>query len=224
MDAERLLERWLSHRRRCEGTVAWESRLAFAYVMAGRPEEARRVLAPLVGRASQNEYLVDLATLQFDYVGLLRGEVSKDGILRVEEQFQAYVRKYPHGTDGYGQLGVIQTILGKHGEAVASLTAALKSPMNMTGVYWGLTISYSKLGRYSEAMEAADEAVDLLPELLNDPSFVYAAARAFAAGGKVDAARNSLKVLATKRPEVRGDPEFLDVVRFVMGKKAASRG
>jgi tetratricopeptide (TPR) repeat protein len=114
-------------------------------------------------------------------------------------------------------------MLGRHADAVASLSRALKSSMDLSGVFRNLTISWSALGRYEDAMRAADEAVDLAPDLFTDPSFVYAAARAFAAGGKVDAAVSVLNVIATKRPELRNAPEFWEAAKFVKARKAAAK-
>lgn len=222
-DYGQLLARWLSHREQCAGTVAYEARLAIAYVAAGKPGEARRVLASLRGARSEYAYLVDLASLQMDYLGLAEGPVSRGRLEAVEKQFREYVRAHPSVPEGYAQLGSLQTMLGKHAEAIASLSAALKSSMDLSGAYRNLTISYSALGRYEEAMRAADEAVDLGPDMFVDSEFIYAAARANASVGKIDAAVTALNVLATKRPELQKAPEFWDAVNFVKAKRAAAK-
>lgn len=222
-DHEGLLARWLSHRLQCAGTVAWEARLAIAYVVAGKPEEARNALAGVQGVPSAYAHVVDLASLQVEYFGLAQGPVTKDRLEAVEKQFEAYVRKHPGVPEGHAQLGALRTMLGKHADAVASLTKALKSPMDLSGVYRNLTISYSALGRYAAAIKTADEAVDRGPDMFMDPPFVYAAARAFAAGGQIQAAVNALNVAATKRPELQKDPEFWDAANFVKAKKAAAK-
>jgi tetratricopeptide (TPR) repeat protein len=221
-DYEGLLARWLSQRQRCAGTVAWEARLAVAYVAAGKPDDARKVLSPLQGGASEYAYLVDLASLQVEYFGLEQGPVTKDRLEAVEKRFEAYVRKHPGVPEGHAQLGALRTMLGEHADAVASLTKALNSSMDLSGVYRNLTISYSALGRYADAMKAADEAVDRGPDMFVDSAFVYAAAKAFAASGKIGAAVNALNVIATKRPELQKDPAFWDAANFVKAKKAAA--
>jgi tetratricopeptide (TPR) repeat protein len=222
-DYEHLLARWLSHRQQCAGTVAYEARLAIAYVAAGKPDEARRVLSPLRGVGSEYAYLVDLAALQIDYFALTTHEITRERLEALEKQFRAYVRKYPHVPEGHAQLGALETMLGHHADAVISLREALKSSMDLSGVHRNLAISASALGRYEEAMRSADEAVELAPELFSDPPFVYAAAKAAAAVGKIDAAVNALNVIATKQPEVRNDPAFWEAANFVKAKKAGAK-
>jgi tetratricopeptide (TPR) repeat protein len=222
-DFPQLLARWLSHGPQCAGTVAYEARLAIAYVAAGRPDEAREVLAPMRGIQSEYAHLVELAALQLDYFAVAKGTITDDRLKGLESQFRTYVRKHPHVPEGYAQLGALQTMLGKHAEAVGSLSAALKSSMDLAGVHRNLTISYAALGRYEEAVRSADEAVDLGPDMLSDAAFVYAAAKASAAVGKISAAVTVLNVIATKRPELREDPGFWDAANFVKARKAAAR-
>ncbi len=220
---EGLLARWLSHRPQFAGTVAWEARLAIAYVAAGKPDDARKVLAPLQGKSSEYAYLVDLASLQLDYLALAHGPETRERLEAVEGQFDAYVRKHPALPEGYAQLGALHMLLDKHAEAVATLSKALGSSMDLAGVYRNLTISHSALGQWQEAMKAADEAVNLGPDMFVDAPFIYAAATAFASGGQVQTAVSALNVLATKRPELQKDPEFWKVANFVKAKKAAAK-
>lgn len=180
------------------------------------------MLAPLRGGHARYAFLVELASLQIDDLGLAEGAGTRDRIEAVEAKFQAYVRAHPSVPEARAQLGSLQTMLGKHQDAIASLTAALKSPMDLSGLYRNLTISYAALGRYDEAMQTADQAVELGPDMFVDPQFIYAAARASASVGKIDAAVTALNVLATKRPELQKDPEFWDAARFVKEKKAAA--
>src|ERR1700739_404894 len=62
-----LLQRWQMHRKECAGSIAYEARLATAYLVAKQPEKAREIIRPFVGRPSELSYLVDYAQLQIDY-------------------------------------------------------------------------------------------------------------------------------------------------------------
>ena len=96
--------------------------------------------------------------------------------------------------------------------------------MNASGVYVNLTISYSALGRYPEAMQAADAAYRHDKSVTGHPYFAYALARAQAATGKLQQAETVLRVIAAKKPEVRRDPEFKKVIEFVAAAIEASKG
>jgi tetratricopeptide (TPR) repeat protein len=139
---------------------------------------------------------------------------------RLERGFQRLIEKFPDFADAHGMLGGIQSMLGKHAEAIPSLERGLRSSMNTAGVYRHLTVSLAALGRYEDALRAADEGVNRNRALTSDPYFMIALATADTGLGKLEESEMALKVILAKKPDVRGDPEFKKAVAFLMAKKA----
>lgn len=220
-----LLQRWQKDEKQCAGTIAYEARLALAYVFVKQPDKAREVLKPLIKVRSDYSYLVDFSQLQIDYfTELLYGVSTMENVRKLEGESLAFVKKYPDFPDGYGILGGLQTLLGKHSEAIKSLEVGLHSTMDVSGVYRNLTISYTEVGRYEEAIRASGKAVELNKGLTSDQYFAYALAKADAAVGNLREAEIVLRVIATKKPEARRDPEFKKAVDFVTSKMDANKG
>ena len=94
--------------------------------------------------------------------------------------------------------------------------------MSLLGPYRNLTVSYAALERWREAIDAADEAYTLDRGVTNDPHFVCAAAMANAGVGDLKSAETMLRVIATKRPESRQDPDCRRAAAFVMARMPKS--
>src|ERR1700752_867678 len=110
------------HRKECAGSIAYEARLATAYLVAKQPEKAREIIRPFVGRPSELSYLVDYAQLQIDYFekGLFV-QATMDDVKQLEKEAAAFVQKAPSFPDGQALLGSLQTLLGDYSAAVKSL-------------------------------------------------------------------------------------------------------
>jgi tetratricopeptide (TPR) repeat protein len=214
------LTRWQQYGQQCSGTVAYEARLAFAYLFLKQPNKAREVLKPLGKTSSPYRYLVDFALLHADATDITNGVIKREDVIALEQKYAAFVRKYPDFADGYAVLGGLQTALEKHAEAIQSLEAGKQSSMDVSSVYRNLTLSYTAMARYSEALETADKAFRLKNSLKLDQYFVYAFAKASAGTGDLKTAENALRVIATKKPEVRNDPDFKNAVDFVMARSS----
>ncbi len=218
-DYSALLRRWQGHAPRCAGTVAYEARLAVIYLSLNQPDKAREILKPLAGSRSEYRHLVDFAALLVDYFAALNGPTTtKADIGRLEGSFRGFTSRYPQFADGQGMLGGLQTLSGKHAEAIKSLELGLHSSMDVWSVYRNLTISYTAVGRYADAIRAGDDAYRLNRGVTSDQYFAYALAKADAGVGKLQDAETVLRVIAAKKPEVRRDPEFKEAVEFVMAR------
>jgi tetratricopeptide (TPR) repeat protein len=215
-----LLAAWQGYAAKCSGTVAYEARLATAYLLAGQVDQAREVLRPLQGAPSRYGHLVELAAIACDQAELARSGATEEDVRRLEARLRRLVEKHPDFADAHGMLGGMQSMLGEHAAAVVSLERGLKSPMNPAGIYRHLTISLAELGRYADSMHAADEAVRHDRALTSDPYFMFAVARANAGLGQLEEAETTLELIAAKKPDVRGDPEFARAVQFVRAKAA----
>lgn len=183
-----------------------------------QPDKAREVLKPLARTPSDYSYLVDFSLLHADMAEVMNRTIKMEDVRRLEEKYLAFVKRYPEFPDGHGMLGGIQTILEKHDDAIKSLEVGLRSAMDVSGVYRNLTISYTAVGRYEEAIRVADKAFQLNRRLTSDPDFAFALAKADAGIGNFHAAETVLRVIAAKVPEVRSDPDFKEAVDFVTAK------
>ena len=203
-DNAALLARWKSYESKCTGSIAYEARLAIAYVSVKQVDKARSVLKPLSKDTQEYGHLIELALLQADEADLMNGVVNERDIAQLERRYLALVKKYPNFLEGYALLGGLQSMLNKHAEAIRSLEYARETKMNAAGIYRNLTISYAALGRYKDAAQ-----------------FVYGLAKAKAGVGDFRAAETVLRVIAAKKPDVRRDPDFKDAVDFVTARMNA---
>lgn len=217
-DYSGLLVKWKEYGAECSGTVAYEARLSTIYSLSQNPDKAREVIKAVDATESGYSHLVDLALLQAETAEVLYGELNREDVVLLEKKYLNFVKKYPDFYDGYGILGSIQTILGKYDKAIISLEFGLQSSMELWSVYRNLTISYTEVGYYEKAVKAADAAFERNNQLTSDPYYAYAFAKASAGIGDIKTAETVLKVIATKVPEVRGDPEFKDAVDFVLAR------
>lgn len=213
-----LLKRWQQYGQKCAGTVAYEARLAFAYLFLDQTHKAEEILAPLKNQSSSYSNLVDLALIQVDAFRLYEKQIYEKDLRGLEAKYKGFVKKYPDTLEGYGMLGGLQTMLNEHEEAIKSLKISLRSSKNLLGVFRNLTINYSALGKHREALEAANDAIKIDKSITDDQYFMYALATTNAALGDVDAAKTALLLIAAKKPEVKEDPDFQQAVRYVIAK------
>lgn len=219
-----ILEKWKTYQEKCKGTVVFESRLAIAYAMLGEFDKAREMLRPLRNLNSQYQYLVNFAAVSVEYLETFaKKNISEDDVRTVEKRLKVYVSAHPSFPDAWGMLGGMQSLLGDHQAAIVSLGKAKNSSMDTSGVYRNLTISLTELGRYKEAIEAADIAYSMKKSLTSDQYFAYALAKANAGTGNFKSAGTILRVIAAKKPEVRSEPEFKAAVDFVVAKSNAGQ-
>jgi len=189
-DFQGVLESWKAFAPRCQGTGAYEARLAIAYAAAGQSEEAKRVLrrAP---RPRAYAHLVELAELQVAYFEAAYREAGVEDIKALRTSLARYVRKHPDVKEAVAQLGALQVMLGEFGAARVSLESALPMRGNPGGVHRNLTICYSALRKHQEALRAADSAVEHFSAALlaSDEEFMGALASSLEAIGERDRAR-----------------------------------
>jgi len=227
-----ILARWQKYRGKCEGTIAYEARLALLYAQMNEPSRAREILKTLGGTKSHYDHLVEVAALQTELSEImLEGETDKrPRIKAVEAKYMVLVRKYPNFVPAYSMLGGMQTALDEHQEAIRTLIAGLnhtdkdkrRSP-NLWGVYRNLTVSFAETGDYRRALGAADVAFELKKGISSDPYFAFAVAKASAGTGDFKTAHDALNVIAAKVPRVRSDPKFKETVDFVVAKEHPSK-
>lgn len=212
-----MLKRWLSHGPRCGTTYAYFGRLATIQVLMKDFAAAKATLAKAPTAESPFAYSLDAARIQLAVEERLDDSIpiTANDLSKFESSYASLVKKYPNWPTGYALLGGVQTLLGKHIDAIENLKRASKTDAyELYGVYRNLTISYSATGTYQAALVAADKAYELNSALTSDPAFVFAAATANSALGQFEEAEALLRLILSKRPEVREDPEFARTVEF----------
>ena len=213
-----LLPLWKKYEPQCAGTVSYEARLSIVYVLLGRTDKARELLTPLVNTSSTYKHLVEFSLLQADAADLTLGGIKVEDVRLLEKKYDIFVKKYPKFLDGYAALGGLQTTLGMHEKAIKSLEIGLRSPMDISGVYRNLTISYSEVGRFKDALLAADKAHELNGEVMSDPYFLLSFARAKAGVNDCEYAVKILKLVSAKFPGIQNSPEFNKTADFINTK------
>jgi tetratricopeptide (TPR) repeat protein len=221
-EARALLERWQGHAGNCSGTAVYEAHLATIYLELGQTGKAKAALAPVSSRKSAYSHFVEMQALRIEMAEATSGQNSNFDLSGFRNKLLAFTRKYPNWSPGYSMLGAMESVDGKHEEAVSHLTLAIKNlesgkeeAPNTWGIYRNLAISFAALHRYEEAKEAGEIAFRLNRATMSDQHFMYAMAIANAGMGNVREATTTLRLIAAKKPEVRNDPEFLAAVEFV---------
>ncbi len=225
-DYNGLLERWQLYSNKCQGTVTYEARLAFVYYLLNQPEKAKIALQPIEYKKSEFAYLVEIAKTLIETAELpLSSSANVANLQDIEAKLRKLMEQHPDHIEIYGLLGGIETLLDHHEQAIQTLESALKfgNPFNSkAGVYRNLTINYAEIGRYQEAYEAAGNAIGLQKKVMDDQYFVYAVAKAEADLNRFEDAQTALRVIASKKPEVKSTAEFRSAVSFVFEKMKKS--
>ncbi len=149
---------------------------------------------------------------------------TEDEANGLEQGFRRVVDAHPEFAEGWAVLGSVQTIREKHAQAIESLNRGLRPPGNVTGIYRNLTVSYAALGRYDDALGAADEAYGRDQNVTSGPYYMCALATANAATGSLEDAEIGLRLIVLKKkPEFRGDPAFRKAVEFLQARLDAKK-
>jgi tetratricopeptide (TPR) repeat protein len=218
-----LLRQWSSREATCGSTGIYWGRLAMIHLLANDISAAKASLARAPASPSQYAYVTDIAAVQIQVQERMASSapLAREDVVKFEAAYATIVAKHPKWPTGYAMLGGMQTLLGKHAEAIKNLERAAKGDAyQLWGVYRNETISFSELEKHKEALAAADKAIELNPALLSDAPFAFAVAISHAALGYLDDASDTLKVILAKRPEVRNDPGFLRAVEYYNSQRA----
>jgi tetratricopeptide (TPR) repeat protein len=224
-----LLRRWKQLATSCPNSVVYQARLADIYFYLDDPDEAKKALAPVAEQRNSPYYeLVVFASLLADLKQkTLHHQVTDESAMRgIIRGFDAFVKQYPHFTEGYAMLGGLQVLDRDYKSAIENLeTAESRSDMthSKAGIYRNLTIAYEQSGLYEKAYVAAGKAYAARKSVTSDKQFVYSYARAAAGTGKLAEADTAIRVILAKYPELKSDREFAAALNFVVMKEKASQ-
>jgi len=208
--SDALLEAWKAYEPRCKGTGVYEVRLAS--ILADRDEFdlARKVLQ---SSSIPDNYRKqsESAEITIDYLqAMSTGERAR--LDRVEVRASKYVQANPGVVPILAVLGHTRVVLGKYAQAVEPLEAVIQSGHGNLGDHRNLTVAYAQSGNYPKALELLDKTYSMSHEVTSDEEFMYAAALAYAATGKVDSAKSMLTLIVNKKPELQHDARFQQTV------------
>jgi lipopolysaccharide biosynthesis regulator YciM len=208
--SDALLATWKGYESRCKGTGVYEVRLAS--ILADRDEFdlARKVLQSSTIPDNYRKQS-ETAEITVDYLQAVatgdRGRLD-----RVEGRAATFGKAHPEVIPVLAMLGHTRVLLGKYEAAIAPLEAVIQSSHALLGDYRNLTVAYANSGHYQAALEYLDQTYAMSKEITSDEEFMYAATLAYAANGKVDAAKTALTLIVNKKPELIGDPRFEQTV------------
>jgi len=219
------VDRWQALAAKCQGTGAYEARLAFAYVGAGKYQKARQILAQMKPGDSRYAYLVDLVSIDVDASDVAdQPAPSSDALASIDERYSAHLNgSYSDATiedsvDALISYGSFKSAIGQFDNAVTLLELAeriRKPARDKLALNRNLAVDYAALGRFEDAESAALRALRLSPIVMTSPKFVYAFARSQASLGKRTEATSSMEKLAELRPDVARSPEFRETTEFL---------
>jgi tetratricopeptide (TPR) repeat protein len=152
---------------------------------------------------------------------LSKTAIEERQIRALESKLEAYVRRYPAMTAGHSMLGGIKVELGDHEGAIDEFKAGLAvddPTIQKWGLWRHLTVSYTKLGLYTDALVSAGGAIQLKPDVTRDREFIYAMALSETHLGLLEDAQKALQLTLSRYPEAKQDPEFQAVARLLYDK------
>lgn len=130
----------------------------------------------------------------------------------VQNKYQSLVDQFPEWFEGYSGLALLEVMRNNCEVAVKHATVANSKQANSTSFY-ALTLCYAKMGRYEDAVSAANTTVSLNESLTKNSEFMIHSAFAFTEVGKYEVARNLLAMILKEKPEIKSDERFLKVGR-----------
>jgi tetratricopeptide (TPR) repeat protein len=208
-----LLAAWKTHERQCKGTGVYEIRLASIFTEMEQFDSARTTLAQ-VSVPEKYKAQAEVLEINIDYLAALSSDdVDRAALQNLELRATTFLKAKPNANAVIGILGHVRIILGKYREAIEPLEKLVTGPSggDLTDNR-NLTIAYANSERYTDALEMLDRTYALSKEVTSDEEFMYAAILAYAAVGKVDAAKTMLTLILNKKPHLKSDVRFAEIV------------
>jgi lipopolysaccharide biosynthesis regulator YciM len=208
--SDALLAAWKGYESRCKGTGVYEVRLAS--ILADRDEYdlARQVLqtSTIPGNYRKQS---EVAEITIDYLQAV-ATGDRERLERLEGRAAKFGNANPGEIPVLAMLGHTRVILEKYEPAIAPLESVVRSGHGLLGDHRNLTVAYANSGHYQKALEMLDKTYSMSKQVTSDEEFMYAATLAYAANGKVDAAKSMLTLIVNKKPELQHDPRFAQTV------------
>lgn len=209
----------------CADSERYKARLALTYFFLHQLKEAQAALSSVKG-APPHDPLVELVQIFVDITAPPPPGSSNEHFKQIEQRLRTYVNNNPKDIAGIGLLGDVLSQNGRYDSAIELYRLALKGTgmvPRAAGLARNLTITLTDAERYQEAYDIGGSALALDQNLTSDLYFICAVGRTLASLGKIEDAKNSLTLLAAKRPEVQQNPAFQAAVAFVKEKIAAAK-
>ena len=219
LESDALLAAWKGHESKCKGTGIYDLRLVSIYADQDDFDQARQLLEAAAIPDNLRKQ-AEISGICIDYLQAVdSGERAR--LEKLEARAATFVKANPKTGSVLAILGHARVLLGKYDQAIAPLEAVVRGGVGILGDHRNLTIAYAHAGHYQSALEMLDKTYAMSKEITSDEEFMYAAALAYAAVGKVDAAKSMLTLIVTKKPQLKDDPRFQQTV--TQGKRALAR-
>ena len=145
--------------------------------------------------------------------------LNNSGWSKLEKRIITFTEKHQNLIEGYTLLSSVKLARGDYNGAIqyAGKSAYLEGGLSFeTGRT--LSIAYTEVKKYKQAVEVGNGASKLYNELFLDKYFMLAMVRSYYGSGNLDMASRILKLLVTKNPKIINDNDVQKYARFLQGK------
>jgi tetratricopeptide (TPR) repeat protein len=207
--AEDKIRAWSGLKEKCDISGLYEYRLGTLYALAARYDEARSVAQTALSQGTP--YEKELLSV------LANADMLRENLDASLLDYETLIKKYPDYYDGYAGVGAVKLLQHKFEESIQYLNEAAKRQRTLD-IYRNLTIAYSLLGRYEEAVKAINEGYAIDRFIVKDREAMHAAAISYVHLGKLHAADGFLKMLLQADPQAANDPQIHKTMTYVSKK------
>jgi tetratricopeptide (TPR) repeat protein len=220
-----MLQNWLAVEPRCRGTGVFEYRLATLYIATGQPNKAMPLLVDTESWPGDYPKIAPFIRLNAQMqIFAAETPFPRAKFNALKPEFLAALAIAPNTAIGNEQIAGYLALTGDYADAVKYANRSLEIDQRQWEANRTLTIAYVGLGKFSESIASGAQTVHLNSDIVKDPYFMYALAKAYSGAGNIDAAEKVLAALATKVPSARGTEDWKGTIAFMRDQVRAQNG
>lgn len=206
---DELISSWEALENRCGDNGMYEYHLGKLLISSGHYAKAKNTIER--GLELNSHYDKELMLASGDVF------LHQKDYANAESKYKAVVEKYPDWFLAHNYLGFALFAQGDNAKAIEHLNRA-NSLQEDPDSYRTLTLAYHLVGDHEESVESLNRAFSLDEAILADRDPMVAGIRSYADLGKFEISRSLLAMLLEKRPELRGDQEYLKAGMYLRAK------
>jgi len=213
------LAEWLSLKDKCSGTGVYEYRLAYIYRNTGDSAEAKNLLHDSLEKNIDNKYMLKASLLELQYSELaLSGNKELEKYEEIVQGYKHIINSNPKWVPAYELVSGIELFINKEDDAYSHATKALELKPESWAAMRNLLVIHAQRKEYELARQYIVPAVKLNEWLLGETEFSMAAAVTYINLDELKTAEAVLTNLLQRRPDIKADPTFINIVKHLKTK------